>query len=578
VVSVVSAHRAAAMASSTSLSHEQSGRLRTFTREELAQNVGSRFAEDERPSSDHMYIAIDDYVYDVTQFADMHPGGMAVLRMVAGEECTDKFYSLHTKDILTKYHDKLCVGVLVDGTHANATTLQQPETTPEDLVSYVPYAEIPLLRKNWVKQPWWTESHRDFLLGMRHILTSMNEDLFEVEKGGKYVDAELAQTMGKHGILACLDGMSVMPVAQKLCDEGKLTLPSGLQPKDFDLWHEYLANQEFARCVPVGTRSGLSGGMAISLPAIAQFANNLPPGKKDIIVEEIILGIKRSCLAISEPQAGSDVAKVVTVARKSKCGQYYIVNGIKKWITGGMNADYFSTAVRTGGEGSAHGGLSFLLIDKNDPMSAEGIEVKHIKTSDTKAAATAWVYFDDCYVPVENLMGEENGGFMLMMANFNHERWLICAGVMGGIRMILQECFLWAKQREVFGKKLISQPVIRYKLGRMIAGVESLEGYMESITFQMANMDHMTMLTELGGPLALLKFQCTRTMTMVSDEACQIFGGRALTASGMGKNVENIQRTFKFASILGGSEEIMADLGVRQAMAAFKGEARDAKL
>ena len=113
------------------------------------------------------------------------------------------------------------------------------------------------------------------------------------------------------------------------------------------------------------------------------------------------------------------MAGIVTVARKSKCGKYYIVNGIKKWITAGMNADYFSTAVRTGGPGN--GGISFLLIDKNDPKTSEGISVKHIKTSDAKAAATAWVYLDDCYVPVENIMGQENKGFKLMMANFNHE-------------------------------------------------------------------------------------------------------------------------------------------------------------
>merc|ERR1719460_1239589 len=100
----------------------------------------------------------------------------------------------------------------------------------------------------------------------------------------------------------------------------------------------------------------MKGGMAISLPAIAQFWNH---PQKDSVVEQIILGEKRSCLAISEPHAGSDVAKVVTVAKKSKCGKYYIVNGIKKWITGGMNADFFSTAGRTGGPGN--GGLSFLV-------------------------------------------------------------------------------------------------------------------------------------------------------------------------------------------------------------------------
>jgi len=502
----------------------------------------------------------------VTKFSNLHPGGLAVLRMVAGEDATEQFYALHKKDVLTKYHDKLCVGVIADG---EQTDLARPEASGEELVSMVPYAEIPMLRPNWAPAPWWTESHRDFLLGMRKILIDLQPEVNEIETSGGYVKGDIAQRVGKTGILACMNGMACMGVAQKLKDEGKLTFPGGIEPKDFDLWHEYLANQEFARSVPVGVRNGLCGGMAISMPAIATFWKHPSCAK---VVEQIILGEKRSCLAISEPHAGSDVAKIVTVAKRSKCGKYFIVNGIKKWITAGMNADYFSVAVRTGNNGA--GGISFLLVDRNDPKTEDGIEVKHIKTSDAKAAATAWVYFDDCYVPVENLMGKENQGFKLIMSNFNHERWLICAGVMGGIRMILQDCFLWTMQRKVFGKKLIEQPVIRNKLARMIGSIESLEGYMEAITYQMANMDHTVAMTALGGPTAILKYQTTRIMTLVVDEAVQIFGGRALTASGMGTNVESIQRTYKFASILGGSEEIMADLGVRQALMFFPHDAK----
>lgn len=544
--------------------------MRVFTSEELANNVGTRFAEDDRPSSEKMFIAIDKYVYDVTKFEALHPGGKAVMRMYAGQDATGQFYALHNKDILEKYHDRLCVGVLADdGGKSKKTDLKRPPNTGEALISEVPYAEIPMLRKNWAKSPWWTDSHRKFLVGLRSILVEANEDLYEIERGTEYVPLEMQEQMGACGVLACMNGLSVMGVAQKLKDEGKMTLPGGIEPKEFDLWHEYLANQEFARSVPTGARNGISGGMAISLPAIAQFWKH---PSKDSVVEQIILGKKRSCLAISEPQAGSDVAQIVTTARKSKCGKYYIVNGIKKWITGGMNADFFSTAVRTGGAGNA--GMSFLLIDKNHPMTEKGVSVKHIKTSDSKSAATAWVFFDDAYVPVENLMGKENQGFKLIMSNFNHERWLICAGVMGGIRMILQDCFLWCMQREVFGKKLITQPVIRAKLARMIGGIEALEGYHESITYQMVHMAPVAQAIELGGAIAILKYQTTRTITMVTDEACQIFGGRALTASGMGKNIENIQRTFKFAAILGGSEEIMADLGVRQALMSFPKTAR----
>ena len=162
----------------------------------------------------------------------------------------------------------------------------------------------------------------------------------------------------------------------------------------------------------------------------------------------------------------------------------------------------------------------------------------------------------------------------LMMANFNHERWVICVWVLSAARMGLQECMLWANQREVFGKKLIKQPVIRNKLGRMIGAVESLEGYMQFITYQLHNMDKFAQLIELGGATAILKYQCTRVFTDICDEACQIFGGRSLTKSGMGEKVEMAQRTFKFASILGGSEEIMVDLGVRQAMMLFPKNAK----
>lgn len=288
--------------------------MRTFTRAELAQNVGSRFAEDTRASSETMLIAIDNYVYDVTKFAALHPGGKAVLKMVAGEDASKQFYALHNKDVLEKYHKRLCVGVLVEeGGKTNKTDLKLPEKSEEDMVSMVPYAEIPLLRQNWANAAWWTDSHRAFLLDLRKFLTEMQDDFFEIERGNEYVPAEMQEQFGSAGILACLNGMAVMGVAQKLKDEGKMTFPGGLEPKNFDLWHEYLANQELARSVPVGVRNGLSGGMAISLPAVAEFWKN---PQKDSVVEQILLGKQRSCLAISEPQAGSDVAKVVTVAKK----------------------------------------------------------------------------------------------------------------------------------------------------------------------------------------------------------------------------------------------------------------------
>ncbi|KAG1240165.1 hypothetical protein G6F68_017927 [Rhizopus microsporus] len=87
-------------------------------------------------------------------------------------------------------------------------------------------------------------------------------------------------------------------------------------------------------------------------------------------------------------------------------------------------------------------------------------------------------------------------------------------------------------------------------------------------------MNYKEQATKLAGPIALCKYKVTRMLHEVSDDACQIFGGRAITKTGMGRQIETLQRTYKFTAILGGSEEVMADLGVRQAMKNFPMGAR----
>jgi len=142
-------------------------------------------------------------------------------------------------------------------------------------------------------------------------------------------------------------------------------------------------------------------------------------------------------------------------------------------------------------------------------------------------------------------------------------------------RLVVEEYFKWSNQRRVFGKRLISQPVIRQKFARMVAAVEGCQNWLENLTYQMLKMDYKEQANRLAGPIALLKYQCTRVASLVADEASQIFGGRAISRSGMGQVVERFARSQKFAAILGGSEEIMADLGIRQSLRYFP---QDAKL
>jgi alkylation response protein AidB-like acyl-CoA dehydrogenase len=290
--------------------------------------------------------------------------------------------------------------------------------------------------------------------------------------------------------------------------------------------------------------------MTIGLPPVLQFG---PDWMKKKIGTEVLTGEKRIALAITEPFAGSDVAGVLTEAVKSADGTHYIVNGSKKWITGGHHADYFTTLCKT------EGGMSMLLIPRTD-----GVETKAIKTAYSPSAGTSLITFENVKVPVENLVGIEGLGFMHAMYNFNHERWMIISYILAGMRGMVEECIKWANQRQAFGKKLIQQPVIRGKIGRMIMKVESTYAWFEGLTYQMNNLPYEQQSERLAGQCALLKVQATRSAWDIADDAIQCFGGRAITQTGMGSKVERFMRTNKFAAILGGSEEVMVDLGVKQ--------------
>ncbi|KAJ3187949.1 hypothetical protein HDU85_006342 [Gaertneriomyces sp. JEL0708] len=496
---------------------------------------------------DDLWIIIDGRVYDISRFADLHPGGLTVLLDVAGKDATEEFYGLHRQSVLSKFGPKYEIGTVKGQTPV--ITLQQPGD-----ISTVPYAEPPAWQG--FHSPYYNESHFRFREAVRKFVQEeIAPEANANEDSGTPASAELFRKMGNFGLLACRMGPG--PHLKGL------TLPGGVKPEEFDYFHEMIAHEEIGGVANPGFTDSLATGMVIGLPPVLIFGK---PELRNRVVREVLGGQKRICLAITEATAGSDVAAIRTTAKKSPCGKFYIVNGTKKWITNGTSSDYFSTAVRTG---EGHGGISMLLIERS-----EGLETKAIKTSYSAAAGTAYITFENVKVPVENLLGKEGQGFPVIMFNFNHERWFIVAGVTRGMRLVIEECFKWAQQRKVFGKPLISQPVIQYKLAQMISEVEAVHSWLESITYNMTKMSYKEASMKLAGPIALLKLRCTRVAHNVADDACQIFGGRGITKSGMGRTIESFSRTYKFAAILGGSEEIMANLGVRQAMRFFPKEAK----
>lgn len=521
--------------------------MASFTAEEVAKHC----------SEGDLWIVIDGDVYDLSKFASLHPGGIPPLLdpAVAGKDATELFFGLHRASVLKEpKYGRLKIGTLSGAAEAAAKVTKKKKPPGQSSVpAHFPYGEA---MGTWRKfSPYYKESHERLRAAVREFMDKeIKPHCKEWDDNGTLPTREIDILVGRAGIFAAL--VAGEEGAAELFAQHGISLPGGISAKEWDYFHALVLNEEIRRGVNgcYGVSDGLIGGVSIGLPPLLKF------GTKEMIEKyavPIIKGEKRICLAISEPYAGSDVAQIRTTAEMAPDGSWH-VNGVKKWITGGMVADYFTTLVRT-----AEHGPCMLLLDRGDGST---LSTKPIKTSYSPAAATSYVEIYKNVVPKENLIGKPGMGFMQTMANFNFERWgmIVCGNRHS--RMVLDECLRWALSRKVFGKALIQQPVIRYKLAEMAAAIESLHSMLEDLTYQMNNMSTSEINRDLAGPIALLKYKQTRVATVVSDNACQIFGGRAITASGMGFIVEKFQKSFKFQAILGGSEEIMADFAIRQAM------------
>ncbi|RPD61123.1 acyl-CoA dehydrogenase NM domain-like protein [Lentinus tigrinus ALCF2SS1-7] len=513
--------------------------LKVFTREEVAQH--------NKP--DDLWIIVDAKVYDVTKFKNLHPGGISVFYAedIAGQDATEAFYGLHRHEVLLKpQYQRLQIGVLKDEKSVIYSAI------PGQLSS-VPYAE-PLGLTPGYHSPYYTDSHRNFQRAARKFVDEVvTPDALAREEDGKRPSISVIQQMAEVGILA----MTMGPGKHL---KGRTLLGGVIKPEEFDRFHELILAQELSRPNCRGYRDGQNSGATIGLPPIIHFGR---PELRDRIVEEVLSGKKFLSLAISEAFAGSDVSGLRTTAKKTEDGKYWIINGTKKWITNGTFSDYFTVGCKT------DKGLTVILVERG-----EGVETKSIKTSYSTAAGTAYITFDDVKVPVENTLGPEGGGVFVILSNFNHERWIMCCAGARNMRVIVEECLKWVNQRKAFGKPLHSQAVIRAKLADMIAKTESVQHWLENITYQMQYMDYKQQAQLLAGPIGLLKMFITRSAQDVARDAVQIFGGRGITKTGMGKHIEHYHRTVPFDAILGGAEDVLGDLGVRQAIKAMPKNAK----
>ncbi|MFO7560058.1 MAG: acyl-CoA dehydrogenase family protein [Desulfobacterales bacterium] len=329
---------------------------------------------------------------------------------------------------------------------------------------------------------------------------------------------------------------------KKVGDLGFLgvTFPEEVGGASGDIFDSIVVNEELMRSGSGGLAAGL-GSLGIALPPIVYKGT---PEQKEKFVKPVLAGDRIAALGITEPGGGSDVANIKTTAILD--GDHYIINGSKTFITSGVRADQLTCAVRTGGEG-AHG-ISFLVIESDTPGYSVGSKLK--KTG-WWASDTAEIFLDNCRVPAENLIGEENMGFYTIMENFQMERLQLCVMANMTAQMALEEAMKYAKKREAFGKPLTGFQVTRHKLVDMATLVEVSREFTYRIAAKIdAGINQVK-------EISMAKNFACDVSDKVTYDAVQLFGGYGYMR---GYLVERLYRDNRILSIGGGTTEIMKEI------------------
>ena len=394
-----------------------------------------------------------------------------------------------------------------------------------DIDASIPWSEPAWLRG--IQSPFYNDSHRRLQQALReYIDTHILPSSLDWEEAGD-VPAHVAEHFCKSGI-----PFFDIPPAYRPNDVPNL---AGIPHGELDAFHFLIVSDEMSR-IEGGVGIALAGASSIGAPPIVNFGTE---AQKQKWLPGLFARKTSFSLGVTEPSGGSDVANIKTTAAKTPDGKHYVVNGVKKWITGTPWATHMTTAVRTGPPGIK--GISLLVIRWTLRASC----TRRSKTAAKTLAGASFVYLEDVSVPAENLIGPENKGFRLIMKNFNKERLLLTVGCNRKARSCLAMSFQYAMRRETFGKPLMENQVIRRKFSELAHRVEAHWAWLEQLVYHI-NMSPLGWEDpQIASRVALLKVQGGQLIELAAREAAQVFGGAGYQKGGPGATVEQINRDLR---------------------------------
>jgi acyl-CoA dehydrogenase len=300
--------------------------------------------------------------------------------------------------------------------------------------------------------------------------------------------------------------------------------------------------------IQAGGSSGLVAGLLTHGIAVPHIVDSGDPDLIDRFVRPTLAGALIGSLAVTEPGGGSDVAALTTTAVRD--GDHYVVDGAKAFITSGWRADFVTTAVRTGGPG--HGGVSLLVVPRDTPGFTR---TRRLAKMGWHCSDTAELSFTGARVPVANLVGAENGGFGLLMRQFQVERLSMAVQAYATAQRCLDLTVAWVRQRTTFGRPLISRQLVRHRLVEMAGRIELVRTYTRSVAERVAAG------AEAVAEVCVAKNSAVDACSFVVDAAVQLHGGTGYLRE---SEVERHYRDARILGIGGGTTEVLAELAARR--------------
>jgi len=296
--------------------------------------------------------------------------------------------------------------------------------------------------------------------------------------------------------------------------------------------------------IQAGGSSGLVASLfthGIGLPHLVE-AGNLALVEK--VARPVLAGEKIISLAITEPDAGSDVAGLTT--RAVRDGDGYVVDGAKLFITSATRADFFTVAVRTGGDGA--GGISLLLLERDMP----GVTVSApLRKMGWLCSDTAELTFSGVRVPAEHLVGEEDAGFYAIMGQFAAERLSLAVQAYATAQRCLDLTLAWVRDRRTFGRPLASRQVVQHRVAEMARQTDVARTYTRAV------IDDWQAGRNVVSQVAMAKNTAVAACDFVVDNAVQLHGGMGYMRE---TEVERHYRDSRILGIGGGTNEIMTEI------------------